>query len=310
MLIFGRRFKFLSLIILLVGSMGILSSCASKKKDYTAKTNPFPYNVVAVDVSSLDPTGDEFARQLEFSLKQAVGGPALDASRDVRLQVQTHPNGVLDRSVMSLFRQITSLNGASVTATVRLLDGKTGNSVKYDQITSSSSKDDIQVANIFIAEDMIAQIRAILGLTIYPPRPVSFIASPTKQIPAEKEKPEPIPKPQLQYADPLLNGQITPETETMDLIKQIKESDEKMSTDSKVMKKKVNNEAKMVRDILKESMTAPEKEVMKDKNMSSGEKMVKTMMDDSGEAKDTLDDDGALCIVTVENDCLGVGINQ
>lgn len=303
MLSLGRRFKVLSVISVLIGTMGLLSSCASKQKDYSSKTNPFPYNVVSIDVTSLDPAGDEFARQLEFNLNQSVGSPAFTAARNVNLLVQTHPNGMLDKSTKSLFRQITSYGGTSITATIRLMDSEDGSSLKYEQITSSSTKDDIEIANLFIEEDMIAQIRAILGLTMYPPRPISNVATSINTFQTvDADGANLILKPEQQISDPLLNGQITPETKSGDIMQQIKDSDEKMTSDAKIMKKKVNNEAKMVKDVLMENMAKPEKEVMND------EKMVKTVMKDDDVAKD--DFIGDLCIVTVENDCLGPNISE
>lgn len=308
MQLLGRRFKFISVIIGLVVSMGVLSSCASKKKDYTSKTNPFPYNVVEVNVASLDPSGDEFARQLEFNLKQSVGGPAFAAKRNVKLYVQTHPNGVLDKSTKSLFRQVTSLGGASVTATIRIMDSEDGSSLRYEQITSSSAKDDIEIANLFIAEDMISQIRAILGLTLYPPRPISFVSTSVDTgLPPDTEL---IFKPKQQISDPLLNGQITPQTRSVDIMKQIKANDEKMSSEAIKMKKKVNTEAKMVKDILMEDISAPQSKPMLDKEMSMEKKADDVMMKAEEVAEDNAIDDNDLCIVTVENDCLGPNITE
>lgn len=306
MLSLGRRFKFLSVITLLIGSMVILSSCASKKKDYSSKTNSFPYNVVEINVTSLDPAGDEFARQLEYHLEQSVGGPAFAAARNVKLHVQTHPNGILDKSTKSLFRQVTSLGGTSVTATIRLMDSETGNSLKYDQITSSSAKDDIHVANLFIEEDLIAQIRAILGLTIYPPRPISKLENAYSTMP-DKDA-ELVFKPKRQFADPLLNGQITSETNSSDVMSEIKETDKRMSTDAMVMKRKVNKESKMVRDVLMEDMVAPKEKPMADKEMSS-QKKTDPMMKDTAVEEELLNESD-LCIVTVENDCLGPNLSE
>lgn len=311
MLSLGRRFKVLSVIILLIGSMGILSSCASKKKDYTAKTNPFPYNVVDVAVTSLDPAGDEFAMQLEFNLKQAVGGPAFTEARSVNLIVQTHPNGMLDKSTKSLFRQITSYGGTSVTATIRLMDSEDGSSLKYEQITSSSTKDDIEIANLFIEEDMIAQIRAILGLTIFPPRPISYVETSVNARQSERlSGAKLVFKPKPQGADPLLNGQITSQTKSSDVMKQVKKMDKRMSSDAIDMKRKVNGEAKMVKDVLMEDMPAHKEETMLDKEIALEKKMAETMkkVDDALEEETIEESD--LCIVTVENDCLGPNISE
>lgn len=311
MLSLGRRFKVLSVIMLLIGSMGILSSCASKKKDYTAKTNPFPYNVVDVSVTSLDPAGDEFAMQLEFNLKQAVGSPAFAEARDVILYVQTHPSGVLDQSAKSLFRQVQSLGGANVTATIRIMDSEDGSSLNYEQITSSSTKDDIEIANLFIEEDMIAQIRAILGLTIFPPRPISYVETSVNARQSERlNGAKLVFKPKQQRADPLLNGQITSQTKSSDIMKQVKEMDKRMSSDAIDMKRKVNGEAKMVKDVLMEDMPAQKEETMLDKEIALEKKMADTMkkVDDALEEETIEESD--LCIVTVENDCLGPNISE
>lgn len=311
MFLLGRRFKVLSVITLMIGTMGILSSCASKPKEYSAKTNPFPYNVVAIEVISLDPAGDEFARQLEYNLMQAVGSPAFAAARDVNLQVQTHPNGMLDKSTKSLFRQITSLGGASVTATIRIMDSEDGSSLNYEQITSSSTQDDIEIANLFIEEDMIAQIRAILGLTLYPPRPISNIEESFGSAQAEDANVgKLVLKPKQQLADPLLNGQITPETKSKTLMQQVKESDEKMTSEAIEMKQKVNSEPKMVKDVLMQDIAAPKKELMMDKEMSSEKKMDEVMMKAEDTVEEDIISDSDLCIVTVENDCLGPNISE
>lgn len=309
MSLLGRRLKVFSIIFTLMVSLGVLSSCASKGKKYSSKTNPFPYNVVSVNVTSLDPAGDEFARHLEFHLKQSAGSPAFAKARNVKLRISTHPNGMLDKSTKSLFRQVTSLGGTSVTATIRLIDHENGASLKYEQITSSSTKDDIEVANMFIAEDMIAQIRAILGLTMYPPRPIS-----NAPISVEPHDAALIFKPEHQMADPLLNGQINPSKKPANLSKQIKDMNDKMSSESMQMKRKVNNEAKMVRDVLMEDMAAPEKDVMPKKEMK---REMEAMKKDVAAQEDAADSEAAdndalgdLCIVTVENDCLGPNISQ
>jgi hypothetical protein len=303
----GYRFKFVSTIILLIASVGVLSSCASKKKDYSSRDNRFPLNVVEVDVSSLDPAGDEFARQLEYNLKQSVGSPSFTATRNVTLNVQTHPNGVLDKSTKSLFRQVTSLGGTSVTATVRVMDSTTGASLRYEQITSSSTKDDIEIANLFIEEDLIAQIRSILGLTLYPPRPISYVATSINNSAVQsRDDAKLVYSPEQQVADPLLNGQITPETRSDDIMEQVKEMDKKMSADAKEMKRKVNKEAKMVKDALMEDVVAPEKKTTMDE-AAPLKKMDKSMMKDDDVEK-AIAGESDLCIVTVDNDCLGPNV--
>jgi len=275
-----------------------LASCADRNRTY--KSNNTRYYVTSVAVYGTDPAGDAFARQLQFNLQNSIGSASEYFARKVNLFIQILPSSARDQSLSSLARKISSFGAASVSASVRVLDSETGDILEYQVLTASSTRDDAQTAYTSIGEDMIAQIRALLGLNLVSPHPVPNIAPQNKTYPMMSPGSQvnrmDVPSLPQRQADPLLNGQITPETTITDLMKQTKQVDEEMTDEAVQMKKMVIEQTEKMTD----NAAAPKPE-MSDEAEDFVKEVEMSKPEDTGVLKD---DDGELCIVTVENDCL------
>lgn len=132
-----------------------------------------PYSVQRVTVVSSDPSTDQFAKELHYHLQNSVGRPRGSPGQPVDLMVQVLPSGLFDQSVRTILSKIKHLGAATVYANVRIMDHRNGMPIKDRQITASSTSDMVRVSNAKIAEDMIAQIRAMLGLGLTAPHPIA-----------------------------------------------------------------------------------------------------------------------------------------
>ena len=104
-------------------------------------------------------------------------------------------------------------------------------------------------------------------------------------------------------ADPLLNGEITPQTSVNELRKKTKKVDDEMTSEAKEMKKIVEEELAKKPVVAKPKVEKPKMEKPAVVPMVKTEEKV---MPKEIEPAVEDDDDGELCIVTVENDCLAV----
>lgn len=287
---------FRPVFILMLACLAILSSCASKKKVISSSANTgVAYQVTSVDVQALENSDFQFANQLGYSLRQSVGRPENRLNKKVSLYVSVLPLGPLNKPSLALAQQILTLGSATANVNVSVVDYATGEILQAARFTASSTSDDPSIASVVIEEKLIAQIRVFLGLNLTPPRQVSNYKN-TNRVSVvidddftDGDEIDPaVLKPKALVSDPLLNGEITSETSVSDLVTETKEADKEMLSEAKEMKKVVTEEM-----VKQEPYVAPVEEKVMPKVQAPT-------------AIETDDDDGELCIVTVDNDCLGV----
>lgn len=321
-----QRHKILGVLCFL-----ILSSCASDRARY--EPAPIAYAVQTVSVVSADPSTDHFARSLHLHLQNSVGRPQGSPGKAVDLMVQTLPTGLLEQSTRSLLSKVSSLGATSISASVRLIDHQTQLPLGYKQIVASSTSDDPQIANSKIMEDMVSQIRAMLGIGISAPRPVA------------KRTSAGINRvgmnggfvPSSAYSnDPLLNGTYQSSDTDESLIRRIREIDNVMTMDAQEMRQFVESERRAMQrtqastnnpaptpqapsgsePVVEEQMSmapptnAPTIPDVVQAAMRSDDGLDLMAQETASEMEEllsnpTLVEEDELCIVTADNDCLG-----
>jgi hypothetical protein len=291
---FNDKFRIKPVWLVILACMMVLSSCANKNRTVSTAPAAGPtYQITRVDVAALDASGQGFANQLSFALQNSLGTPQGGFAKKAKLYVRVLPIGTLRDPNWALVTRVANLGGPTVSVNVRLADDVTGATLNSAQLTATSTSDDPTTGAIVLEEKIVAQIRRFVGLNLYPPRPISNDYR-NSAVYDDDEKPTtlvPTLKPRM--ADPLLNGQITPQTSVKDLQQKTKKVDDEMTSDAKEMKRIVEEELNAKPVIPETVMEKPEVVPM----VRTEEKVMPKVEDD---------DDGELCIVTVDNDCLAV----
>lgn len=305
----------------------LLTSCAGERSKYMPAS--IPYSVQRVSVVSAYPATDHFARELHYHLQNSVGRPRGSPGQPIDLVVQVLPNGVFNQSVRSLFSKVKTIGATSLTANVRLVDHRNGVSLGYQQIVGRSTSNMPEVANSKIAEDMIAQIRAMLGLGLTAPHPIAnrvtanagFAASQNGFVSSSAYING------MYSSDVVQNGGFQLSDTDGVLLQRIQEIDSAMTADAQEMRNYVDRErenlaetsSSSVETVVQEpAVTEPSIDVVDAQdeaqaiidNFTVGassapdfvtEQIVNPL--DSPLSSDNTTSD--LCIVTAENDCLG-----
>lgn len=306
----SSKFRIRPLWLVMVACMMVLSSCASKKK--TVSTSPVAeatYQITRVDVAALDASGNGFANQLAFALRNSLGTPRNGLAKKAKLYVRVLPIGTIRDPNWALAARVANLGGPTVSVNVRLADDVTGETLNSAQLSAYSTSDNPRTGAIVLEEKIVAQIRQFVGLNLYAPRPISNADPdnsayvPNTQNNTANTPTTLVPTLKPRMADPLLNGEITPKTSVNDLRKKTKKVDEEMTLEAQEMKKIVEEELSRKPVVAEPKMEKPKMEkpavvpMVKTEEKVMPKKVEPTVEDD---------DDGELCIVTVENDCLAV----
>lgn len=307
-----------------------LTSCAGDRGRYM--TSSIPYSVQRVMVVSAEPSTDQFSRELHYHLQNSVGRPPGSPGQNIDLIVQVLPNGVFNQSTRSLLSKIRSFGAASITANVRLVDPRNGMSLGYKQVIARSSSNMPHIANAKIAEDMISQIRAMLGLGLTAPHP---IANRTPANAGFSHRQNGF-IPSSSYSSGMYSANTSTDgafelTDSEDvLLQRIQEIDSAMSADAQDMRNFVNRERQnlaisdqtsaqtVTQDVATESPnTDPNADLVETFNEQQDlidnftvgaskdtEYLSETVVDSMPSASQSITPSD-LCIVTAENDCLG-----
>lgn len=306
----GSKVRIRPIWLVVVACMMVLSSCASKKKTIsTAPVAEASYQITRVDVAALDISGNGFAQQLAFALRNSLGMPRSGFAKRAKLYVRVLPIGTIRDPNWALAARVANLGGPTVSVNVRLADDVTGATLNSAQLSAYSTSDDPRTGAIVLEEKIVAQIRQFVGLNLYAPRPMSNADSDNSvylsntQNSAANTPATLVPTLKPRMADPLLNGEITPKTSVNDLRKKTKKVDDEMTLEAQEMKKIVEEELSKKPVVREPKMEKPKMEKPKVVPMVKTEEKV---MPKKVEPTIEDDDDGELCIVTVENDCLAV----
>lgn len=297
----SSKFQIRPLWLVILACMMVLSSCASKKKTVaTAPVVEETYQITRVDVAALDLSGNGFANQLAFALRNSLGTPRNGFAKKAKLYVRVLPIGTIKDPNWALAARVANLGGPTVSVNVRLADDVTGATLNSAQLSAYSTSDDPRTGAIVLEEKIVAQIRQFVGLNLYAPRPISNSGSDNSDyVPNASITPTtlvPTLKPRM--ADPLLNGEITPKTSVNDLRKKTKKVNEEMTLEAQEMKKIVEEELSKKPVVPAPKMETPAVVPMVKTEEKLMPKVVEPKVED--------EDDGELCIVTVDNDCLAV----
>ena len=289
----SSSFRIKPMWLILIACMMILSSCANKNRTVSNTPAAGPvYQITRVDVAALDSSGHGFANQLAYALQNSLGTPRNGYAQKAKLYVRVLPIGTLRDPNWALATRVANLGGPTVSVNVRLADDVTGATLNSAQLSAVSTSDDPTTGAIVLEEKIVAQIRQFVGLNLYAPRPISN----DNQNAVYSDDNEPttlVPTLKPRMADPLLNGEITPQTSVNDLRKKTKKVDDEMTSEAKEMKRIVEEELNAKPVIAEPKMEKPDVVPM----VKTEEKVMPKVEDD---------DDGELCIVTVDNDCLAV----
>ncbi|MBO6919737.1 MAG: hypothetical protein JJ858_15020 [Rhizobiaceae bacterium] len=291
---FNTRFRIKPLSLVILACMMILSSCANKNRTVSNTPAAGPtYHITRVDVASLDASGQGFANQLSYALQNSLGSPRNGVVKKAKLYVRVLPIGTLRDPNRALAVRVANLGGPTVSVNVRLADDVTGATLNSAQLSASSTSDDPTTAAIVLEEKIVAQIRRFVGLNYYAPRPISNDYRNGAVYDDENKPTTLVPTLKPRMADPLLNGEITPQTSVNGLRKKTKKVDDEMTSEAKEMKRIVEEELNAKPVIAEPRMEKPDVVPV----VKTEEKVMPKVEDD---------DDGELCIVTVDNDCLAV----
>lgn len=310
---FTTKFRIKPVWLAIVTCMMVLSSCANKNRTVsTAPASGPTYQITRVDVAALDATGNGFAKQLTYALQNSLGTPRNGYAKKAKLYVRVLPIGTLRDPNWALASRVANLGGPTVSVNVRLADDVTGATLNSTQLNATSTSDDPTTGSIVLEEKIVAQIRQFVGLNLYAPRPISSSTRDNSAYDANSQLGDadapttlvPTLKPRL--ADPLLNGDITPQTSVNELRKKTKMVDKEMTLEAQEMKKVVEEELAKKPVVAEPIVVKPkmEKPVVVPMVKTEDKVMTKTL---EPPVEDV--DDGELCIVTVENDCLAVTSN-
>lgn len=304
---FTTRFRIKPVWLAIVACMMVLSSCANKNKTVSTAPSAGPtYQITRVDVASLDASGSGFAKQLVFALRNSLGTPRNGFAQKAKLYVRVLPIGTLRDPNLALAARVANLGGPTVSVNVRLADDVTGATLNSATLSAYSTSDDPRTGAIVLEEKIVAQIRRFVGLNLYAPRPIANANQGNNVYVPDTQDDEPttlVPTLKPRMADPLLNGEITPQTSVNELRKKTKKVDDEMTSEAKEMKKIVEEELSKKPVVAEPKMEKPkmEKPVVVPM-VKTEEKVMPKKVEPAAED----DDDGELCIVTVENDCLAV----
>ncbi len=290
----NNKFHIKPVWLVILACMMVLSSCANKNRTVSNTPAAGPtYQITRVDVAALDASGQGFANQLSFALQNSLGTPPGGFAKKAKLYVRVLPIGTLRDPNWALATRVANLGGPTVSVNVRLADDVTGATLNSAQLTATSTSDDPTTGAIVLEEKIVAQIRRFVGLNLYPPRPISNNYNNSAVYDDDNKPTTLVPTLKPRMADPLLNGEITPQTSVNDLRKKTKKVDDEMTSEAKEMKRIVEEELNAKPVIPEPKMEKPEVVPM----VKPEEKVMPKVEDD---------DDGELCIVTVDNDCLAV----
>lgn len=296
-------------------SLAILAGCASKPKVTPTQSQGDAYTIVAVDVTALDPANSRFANQLETALNRSAGRPSAYYGKAAKLYVRVLPIASFRKPSLGTVRRVVSIDAPTTTINVRISDPTTGATFESAQFRASSTSDDPTTASYVMEERLVAQIRQLVGLNGIAPYPIKNVvrSKPTQII--ANEYPDNVTvltnddlngpinyEAKIKASDPLLNGNINSQTSVKELMVKTKKTNDAMNKDADAMKKAVEKEL-MVKPLPKAEPRIIEQTMPATK--AASEPAAKTMTSPKVETAND-DDDGELCIVTVDNDCLAV----
>jgi hypothetical protein len=296
-------------------SLAILAGCASKPRETTTQSQGNAYSIIAVDVTALDPSNARFANQLETALNQSAGRPSAYYGRAAKLYVRVLPIASLSNPSFGLVHRAASLNAPTTTINVRISDPSTGATFESAQFRASSTSDDLTTASYVMEERLVAQIRRFIGLNGIAPYPVKNIKKPSSTQIKKNNYPDNVTvltdddlngpvnyEAKIKASDPLLNGNINSQTSVKELMVKTKKTNDAMDKDAKAMKQAVEKEL-MVKPLPKAKPRIIEQTQPKSqpKTQAAPAATAAPKIEAAGN-----DDDGELCIVTVDNDCLAV----
>lgn len=187
--------------LLMVLLAATLSACAGRPKPLDPTR---PVNVTAVQVTAEHLADSGFAARLEERLLATVGRGTSDVGQATELRII-----VLDRRMdAASFGFFGSPVGAA-SLDILVVDAASGQIVRSRALRASAGGNTGQGAESLLIARLVADIRALLGLSGYPPHPVEGIK---RSVAVPLSKPAELTDPELLSADPLLNGEVTPTT--------------------------------------------------------------------------------------------------
>ena len=192
--------------VVLVTVAALLSSCAGRPKPLDPTR---PFNVTEVRVTAQSTQDFGFADRLQQRLEATVGRGTSDIGQTSALRIV-----VLDRDAQT--GPIALLGGAVSTASLNLLlvDAATGQVMRSRAWRASAANGVGNSAETALIDRLVDDTRALLGLSGYPPHPVSGAK---REVALPLARPDELTDAALLSADPLLNGTVTPTTPDADL---------------------------------------------------------------------------------------------
>ena len=210
----GQSKQFSSRIVhalILFGLAAILTACAGRPKQLKPSR---PFNVTEVRVTAQSMMDFGFADRLKQRLDPTAGRATSDAGVSAVLHIV-----VLDRRAQQNSAGWFTLSWQqSASLDVAVVDAESGQLLRSSIVHADTAARNGQGAETIIIERLTGDIRALLGLSGYPPYPV---AGAKRNVASPQARPEPLDgeltDPALLSADPLLNGTVTPTSLNVDI---------------------------------------------------------------------------------------------
>lgn len=187
----------------------VLSACAGRPKPLDPAQ---PFNVTEVRVITQNMEDFGFADRLQSRLAASVGRSTSDIGQAALLRIM-----VLDRRTE--FGPVSFFGGPShsVSLEIVLVESETGQVLRNRALRASTSNRQERDGEAVLISMLTDDIRALLGLTGYTPYPVRGVKR-TVAVPQAKPDDDTgkLTDAALLFADPLMNGTVTPTTLILD----------------------------------------------------------------------------------------------
>ncbi|MCY0094775.1 hypothetical protein [Hoeflea ulvae] len=192
-------------LLVLLGLTVLLGACAGRPKPLEPLR---PYTVGAVHVTAQAVSDVAFASRLQQRLEATAGHVGTGDGQTTTLRVAVLDTGA-GMGLLHFFD--SSLRSARIELV--LTDTDTGQVLRTQTLQSTSVHSNGLRAETALVNRMVNDIRGQLGLSAYPPHPVS---GPERAMVAPQARLDDFPDLDLVSADPLLNGTVTPTSAGLD----------------------------------------------------------------------------------------------
>ncbi|EDQ32173.2 hypothetical protein HPDFL43_06822 [Hoeflea phototrophica DFL-43] len=195
--------RFLQLFAVMILTL-TLAACAGRPKPLEPQ---YPVDVTSVRVTAISSADVGFAAQLQDRLEQTLGRAARDVGRASTLRVIVSDRSTSADPFLAFVRA-----GREAEVEVLLNDNESGLDVRTRVLRASASGQNNSLADSILVARLVSDIRNLLGLSGYPPYPVSG----AKRDLVRPEFRDDLLSPDGSFSedelrsDPLLNGSVTP----------------------------------------------------------------------------------------------------